>query len=540
MLFRSRFWPGLLTLLLLPVLVTWGCSSTTEPTGGGEVRVVYSPALQYLEVETAQGADFKASPSATASFSARWFLDHQEVGTGENYRYEATFVGDDTLMVETTLDGEVREHLWRITVVPSPSLLPPEVLSTSIAHGPEAMDVILNWQYITGSTFPVVSYQVKGSYEGPVTAETWDDAALLGTYTPRAGFAGHRDTLTAAEDGMREREIIWIAVRGVDDHGQMSPVADFPEHEISFPWYLEGTILDIDGQVVPEAIIRFCDDQQGEACLTNSDAQGFFRIGPFPSVEGITLRTSTSNIEQSQPPFRAWYDFQSDPVFHNEAGNVHDVVLIPRYPAGLDMGFLTLFRFMTWTDSFTALRPNQRLYRWEEYPLKVYIPDFVREEDGLDFGASAREVLGWWNELLGEDYLVEETDEAACDIRIFFADLGPTANGRATLELPDDEPYLFGEVVPRRVLSGINSVILPSVQRVQETVMHELGHCMGLYDHIPGATGDEYLMATTAAHSLDDGYLHAVHPDELRMIRAIRHLPQGVDMAGFRLDDLLP
>ncbi len=67
--------------------------------------------------------------------------------------------------------------------------------------------------------------------------------------------------------------------------------------------------------------------------------------------------------------------------------------------------------------------------------------------------------------------------------------------------------------------------------------MHELGHAMGLYEHVDVIPpGETYLMALSSAGALDEGPENAVHVDEKRMLNAIRFLPQGVDMAGFRLE----
>jgi hypothetical protein len=535
----KRVLAGLQGLVLVAFLL-WGCSSSTDPGDGGPLRVVYSPELQFLELETTQGAQFAASPSRPATFSARWLLNGAEVGTGETFAYEAGVVGYDTLTVLTELDGDSKERSWRITVLPRPSLIPPPVQNISVTHGEEPMDVIVGWQYIMTSHFPVTSYQLAGSYSGPIYMSNWDEAQQLGTFFPRPGFVGHRDTLTAVDDGMQPGSRIWIAVRGIDDRGQMSPMSEVRQHEISFPWYLDGTVVDVEGRPLPEIIIRFCEDQQGEACLTNSDAKGSFRIGPFPSIEAITLKTFSSNSQQTTPPFTAWFDFESAPIAYSDEGNELEVMLIPRYPSGIGLDFLSFFQYMTKTDITMPFRPNQNLYRWEEYPLKVFIPDYVRESDGLDFAANTRLVLGYWNEVMGEEYLVEVANQEDCDILMVFAELGSGTNGVATLVEPSDQEYILGEVIPELVTAAVNTAILPSAQRVQETAMHELGHAMGLLSHVPMASEDQYLMAITSAGALDGHYLDAVHEDEVRMLRAIRYLPQGTDMSRYRFDDLLP
>ncbi len=533
----KRFF-ALLLAAGLGVGVLGSCSSSTDPGDGGPVRVIYDPDRQFMDIVIPDSFDFTVSASGPASLAATWKLNGVEVGEGSSYHYQSGAVGVDTLTVVTVLDGKEGSRDWLITVLPSVSLLPPPVPDVGIQDGEAPMDVVVSWHWINHSAFPIVDYLVAGSYEGPITTENWDEAMFLGTFPQVPGQAGYTALFTAEEDGMLPDTVIWIAVRGRDDHGQLSPIAEISQHTISFAWWIEGTVYDTEMTALPEIII----DYGCGSCRVNTDVNGFYRVGPFKNVDSVDIYTLSRNVDQEGVPFTSWYDFQADTFVYDEEGNTHDLMLITRYGTDdqcltYDHEFLLFLRRMTLTDMTTYLRPNFRLFKWEEYPIPVYIPDYVRPEDGMDFGYDSRLAVGYWNLVMDEDYLVLVDDPALARIEFVFTDLGAGANGRASLAAPQD-PYYYGlgDVIPEKILVEINNVVLPTDQRIQETSMHELGHAMGLYSHVESCSDRPYLMNVTSAHALDNGPENAVHIDEQRMIRAIRYLPQGIDMSSFRLD----
>jgi len=515
--------------LLLPVCLAlvWGiaaCSSSTDPDDGETNEVIYSPDRQFLEVTIPESYDFQVSNPGPATLTASWLLNGAPAGTGLDYQFQSQLVGEDILTVETVLNGQERTRDWLITVLPSPSMLPPPVMNITLQHGTVPMDVLVSWQWISYSTFPITGYAVAASYEGPVTVDNWDTANQLGTFPHVPGQLIYSNTFTAEEHGMLPGQTVWFAVRGVDNRGQMSPIPEIHRHTISTAWWLQGTVYDSDQNPLQEIIIEFC---PGEGCRTNSEANGLYQLPePFLDTETVTLTTYSAPT---------WYDFQSDPVAMDGEITTYDLQLITRYETGVDVEFLTFLREMTHTDDPSELRPNQRLYRWEEYPIPVFIPEYVRPGDGLDFAENSRLTLDYWNQVMGEDYLVEVQDPELASIVFIFQEL-QGANGLTRLDEPGELGYSLGDVIPEKMEIYINNVILPNAQRVQETAMHELGHAMGLFDHVSYETDDHYLLFITSAGALDNGPLEAVHEDERRMLHTIRYLPQGVDMAGYRLD----
>jgi hypothetical protein len=91
----------------------------------------------------------------------------------------------------------------------------------------------------------------------------------------------------------------------------------------------------------------------------------------------------------------------------------------------------------------------------------------------------------------------------------------------------------FGEVIPEKILIQINSgKDFSSETRATEVACHELGHALGLYGHFTGNPGT-HLMESPTPNLLQTGLDNAIHPDERRAVRAIRYLPQGLDMNRF-------
>lgn len=522
----TRFRIMLVCLACLALATTLvACSSSTDPDDVDSGAIIYSPDRQFLDVTIPDSYDFAVSTSGSATLTANWILNGEPVGSGLAYQYQSQQVGHDTLQVITQLQGQERPRDWLITVLPSASLLPPPVMNITLENGSLPMDVMVSWQWISNSTFPITEYAVAASYEGPVTADNWDDAIQLGTYAHVPGQLVYTDTYTAEDDGMLAGQVVWFAIRGVDDRGQMSTIPEIYRHTISSAWWLEGTVYDIEANPLEGIIIEFC---PGEGCRINSEASGSYQI-PVPILDNESLTLTT----YSAP---AWYDFQSDPVGMDGELTNFDLQLINRYETGVGEEYLTLLREMTHTDDPSELRPNQRLYRWEEYPVSVYFPEYVRPSDGLNFTENSRLTVDYWNLVMGEDYLVEVNDPSEADIVFIYHDLGPGANGLTRLAAPNDLGYHLGDVIPEKMEIFINIVLLDNGQRVQETTMHELGHALGIVDHVTYDTDDHYLMFLTSSGALDNGPLGAVHEDEKRMLHTIRYLPQGVDMAGYRLD----
>jgi hypothetical protein len=456
-----------------------------------------------------------------------WYRGGQVVSREQSYIYQATGTGPDTLRVEVEADNQVLGHTWQIAVVP---YLPPAVEEILVENVEAPGQARVTWGAVEPTVFPVAGYRVAASTDGPLDESSWDQALQLGQFEHTDGQIWYREVFSDTEHGLVPGAATWFAVRSVDDRGFLSPVTVSVQHEITQGWFIEGTVRDELG--VPVAGAPVAEVFLGMEAET--DSEGRFIIGPFGPATLPDLRTLTRDEDLPGQPGTSWHDYRTGPLQQADAPEP-DLWLLTRYGAdpscaSTQASFLNFFTYITRTSITTDLRPDHRLYRWDHYPVTVHIPEHVGEL-GLDFRANCALSLDYWNAAMGEAYFVEVAEPQLADVVFRFADEGTDANGRTTLLLPSDQEYILGDVVPQKMEVYIHST-LSEAQRIQETSLHELGHVLGLNRHMlcnePG-----YLMYVTAAGVLDNGPENAIHIDEQRAVRTIRHLPQGYDMAGF-------
>ncbi len=130
---------------------------------------------------------------------------------------------------------------------------------------------------------------------------------------------------------------------------------------------------------------------------------------------------------------------------------------------------------------------------------------------------------------MGAEYLTLVTDRNEARIVFRFGDDGPEFFGKVNLLLPSDDNYVMGEVIPELVEVYLLDKLTPP-QLVQENSLHELGHALGLSGHAYCADSN-YIMYVSPVGNLDNGPEQAIHFDEKRALRSVRHLPQGFDMS---------
>ena len=460
-----------------------------------------------------------------------WFLNDETPVEADGFSYNADFVGVDTLRAIYSYQGTQWDHTWFLNVNQNPVTAPGAVPGVTLAHGTDPVSVRVSWQWIASSEFPMADYLVALSTEGAITAENWDAARLVGVLDHQANQVGYSLTFEEQEHGLEAGRQTWFAVRGRDSAGQLSLLNEGPSIVVSSPWLVEGYILDDGLNPIPDVIL----DYGCPTCRVNSDATGYYSFGPVPDTSTLTIETLSRDVPEPDDPLGAWYDYTLTGVTYEE-GKSYDIVLGRRF--GLDEGcdpfdrdFLNYLRFVTRTRSFTNLRENYNLYRWENYPLRVYVqPGFINEF-GMDLSALATEVTSFWNVAMEEEYFVLTDDPAVADVDVYFGNEGPQFLGRAYITEPSDEEYGLGDVAPEHVRIYVRESIADP-QFFQEVTMHEFGHALGLCEHNV-CSGGGFLLSVNPSGMLDNGPAEAVHIDEKRAVRMIRNLPQGTDMNGF-------
>ena len=529
----------LLGVCLLLVLNLAGCSSSTDPGVDPPLTIEFSPLGQGQELRLSETMVFSAAVSPAAVLSTNWYRSGFLVGQDSVFTYVPAEVGRDVLEVSAFAGAERDTYYWVIDVQEDVTAIPPEVPNVEVRTGPEPADVVVSWIWVTGATFPLVEYLVAVSYDGPIHENNWDQAAILESCAVVPGQLGYSRTYTEAEHGMKPGEQAWFAVRVLDDRQQLSFLTYSVRHDITWPWYLGGYVIDDAG--APLSMVTLMPGADLEKS-TNTDGSGLFLFDePFHNTDSITL-TVTTNIS----PF--CYDFETEPVsVGGQDTTLVNITLINRYDLGYDYcyggDFLAYLRYMTWTTEVVGQPELSQLHIWDEYPVSVFIPPF-QNLDGVDFEEACLAALDFWNTTINSDtdqlgidetaYFVRTTDEAAADI-VFLFELRDIVSGygKVTLLLPDGPEDELGRVVPEKMQVWINTIdALGAFETVQGVALHEFGHTLGLRIH--ANCGADYLMQIAGglgAMGRDD----PIHLDERRAVRAIRNIPQGTYMNNYIL-----
>jgi hypothetical protein len=461
--------------------------------------------------------------SGAAGVAYAWTVDGEAVGADASYVHAPVSVGVDSVAVSVTADTVSRSRYWIVTVNPDESQLPPVVSGVEIEDGTRPAEVVVNWLRVTATHAPIVEYAVAISYTGPVTVGGWSQATLLGTVPHSPDILFNKATFGEA-DGITPGAQAWFAVRARDAIGQMSPITgEFP-HRITSPWYLDVTVRDDAGAPLQNVILSYGTEEPA-----TTDGEGFARLGPFRSVDSVTVRTRSTQ-----------FDILAEPRTIDDGGSL-DLVLPTRYfldhvscGASDPSDFLAFLRHVTLTDDQSGVGKGYRLYRWERYPVSVWIPSPAEPHPlGWDLQALAAAALPLWNEALGEDYLVAAPDSLGADIVFSFVKtLPPTYNGLTELLEPAVD---LGMAVPVRMRVNIDFDLgsesgSPQAVWITEVALHELGHTLGFNGHICVASVGNLMDFGGAIGSLAEG---GVGEDEWHAVRAIRNIPQGTDMRRY-------
>lgn len=520
---REGAGPLAVVLLGLALLAQVSGCGGSDPSGPSqETRFSYQPDRSEVEITILNSQFFKVTADPSGDLAADWYVDGEKKLEGTGFNFFPAAVGWDTVRVEVSAGGANDTREWLVRVVPTADELPGEVQGVSLAHAPEPGEVVVNWLRVSATTHPIVDYVVAASYDGPVSTANWEEAIELAAVPHVDGVLQYSRTFDL-EDGQR----VWIAVRARDELGQMSDITRTYDHHMSYPWILPIQVQAAGGGPVSEVILRWV--VNGVVGQGNTPFNGYFEIGPFRNIDTVFFETQMNRDEV----VGEYYDYVDAEVTVEDLPLL-DIHLIPRRTIDAecttevgDHEFLSYFRARTRTDYAYAIRPNQQLLRWETYPLKVYVPEFMRG-DGVDMRSFALQALARWNSVMGEDYfeLVDTLEESV--VRFEFTDLIGRYGLVTMLEPSAADGYLVGMAIPELMRVEIDSEAYTEPDFLLITNIHELGHVLGIYEH-SYCLDSPYLMNIVPGSHVNDAN-GGIHPDEQLAARMIRYLPQATEM----------
>lgn len=507
-----------LALAVAGVLLLGGCGGGgTGPDGGDPVTITFTPSAQGQQLVIGQTLACAAHTDPTTAVDVTWRMRGAIVGTAAEYTYDASFVRRDTLRAHAEAGSSTRDWFWVIDVAAEPATTPPIVPNVQVSAGPDPVQVVMNWNRIPASTWPITHYVIKVSLTGPVTLGNWDDCSTLAEVPHLSGQVGYVATFGQA-DGLVPGAEAWFAIRGRDNHGQLSSVAAGAYTVVTSEWWIDGRVTDDAGAPILGVVVG----TSAPVRNGNTDGEGHFRLGPYRSIDAVNVRTTTTDH----------FDFTSAPLSSPIDVNV-DIVLPYRYAIDPDClaygaSFLDYVRDLTRTMAVAGDTSATRFWRWETYPVKVFLPDSTLAS-GRQMDDLARPMLALWNDTVGEAMFVEVGSAAEADAHFRWVTDAAAGYGQVSLELPAGG--VIGNVRPERMRIEVETGLLTD-QFFQEVALHELGHVLGLIEHYDASCPNSgHLMVFGASGNLS--LPEPIHPDEVRAARLISRLRQGIDMAGY-------
>ncbi len=499
--------------------LTFGCGGGgTTPDDGLTPVITFTPEAQAQQITVGQNTIFRVAVDPEVALTVTWRRGAAVVGTSRDYAFAASQVGRDTLRVRAEAARASRDYYWVIDVAPEAQTVPPPVPGVSVAPGQDPVQVTVSWSRVNASTYPLVDYVVAISYAGQITVQNWGDAQVLGEVAHVAGQVNYTRTFGHLDAGLVPGAEAWIAIRARDDRGQLS--AEFTNRftRITTEWWIYGRVTDDAGE--PLVAVSLASSPQVRN--GNSDGGGRFRLGPYRSIDTVTVQTATIEYyDLTTARLGSAVDVERDIVLPFKHG-------VDPSCTGYDGDFLTYLRHMTRTQSADADTAASRLWKWERYPVSVFLPDSTTAS-GRDLDGLARAMLELWNSEMGETYVVEATSAATADVRVEWTPDILGGYGSTALDLPAGG--VLGDVAPIRVRVRVAAVI-EADQFFMEVVLHEFGHALGLVKHSDLCPGSGHLMLDGGGGgNLDLEF--PIHPDEMRAVRTIRRLAQGVDMRRY-------
>lgn len=499
------------------LMLLGGCGSGTEPDGGGPVAITFTPAALVRDLIVGQTLACAVHTDPAGAMTVTWRLRGAVVGTAAEYAYDAASVRRDTLRAHAEAGSSTGDWAWIIDVAANEAAAPPTVPNVLVTEGPDPVQVVLTWNRIPGSTWPITHYVVKVGYAGPVTAGNWDALPTLAEVPHLPGLGAYIRTFGLA-DGLTPGAEAWLAIRARDDHGQLSPTAACVATVITSEWWIDGQVTDDLGLPLPDVTVDTAEPPRSDI----TDGAGRFRLGPYRSIDAVNVHTATTGH----------CNFTSAPV-RDRVDAIFDILLPVRYAVDGDCAqyggsFLEYLRDMTRTATTAGDTTTRRLWKWDTYPVKVFLPDSTlgtgRQLDDL-----ARPMLALWNEKAGETMVVEVATAAEADAHFRWVTDSVAGYGQVSLEVPAGG--MIGSVRPERMRVEVETG-LQTDRFFQEVVLHELGHVLGLYDHYDmSCPSSGHLMIVGAAGNLS--LPEPIHADEIRAVKMVRRLKQGVCMGGY-------
>ncbi len=420
---------------------------------------------------------------------------------------EADFIFKPTTAGYKVVEGVVTDgeyfatHSWNLRVTPVPDTIPPAVVPlTVVATGDDPGEIIVEWTAVGADGMQgVASNYLVRTLPSPMLDEiSWS----RGSDRPDVPVpAAPGEPMRIVINGLIPARFAHVAVRAVDDFGNLSPLGESPGV------YTRG--LRISGRVMDSVTGAPMADQHVELAhfRTLTDADGEFEFIELPPLDDPLIVSDDNQPGTIGEYFDYHLVYEVNHLDHIVVAMIPDIPLVTNYYPD----FLTFFIGMTEHLGLPLPRHQRRF----EAPIDVHANPFVHL--GIDYQAVVQQAVTGLNPLLGFDAF--RIVDAIPDVGVHCVYLEELGYDNYGIRVWSDDWYPIQGVIEFR--TGYSTGSQRSFERV---IRHEFGHVLGL-NH---SEDQNHLMVGGVAPQVD--YFSS---DEINVIKTRFNIPRGVPLASY-------
>jgi hypothetical protein len=385
------------------------------------------------------------------------------------------------------------------------------VTDVSLSVTAEGEIAILEWSapYDNNINEPVDHYEIRYAYTlGNPPPAFWEGLSTPVLDPPVPASPGNRQTYVFTSlDAGRE---LWVGIRSYDAAGNQSPGSDLATAHVPGVEFVGRCIDALTGAPIEGLAVRLA---SGPHFNLATDANGEFMMDDLlPGGASVEIRTGSAIPDYHR----------LSQVFILRGDTTHTFVMVPfQQTVAPQLGGMSLLQFLKMlTETYP---PQSLLTKWHNYPVPVYIPDFVNE-NGVDYATLARQAGQRWMDRSGKALFTFVDSKPDTGIVLAFksqADMAPLIGVTHHTVGTDLHPI-------RDEIWIVNNAQPSGADFIYKVMLHEFGHTIR-YGHL----NDRAFIMFGSQPLPDD-----ISDDEASATALHYGLPTRVDMAIYDTEQI--